>query len=135
MEDSREFLSFKKLLQIPPSDYWKYHYSFGKPTEKMASKGISGSSLELLIINFVIPLWFAYGRYFEQQEWQERCFDLMQTIPGENNFIIRAFGEKGWKAENAFDSQGMIGLFRAYCQPQKCLSCKIGQSLLKGQSK
>ena len=135
MEDSREFLAFKKLLQIPPSDYWKYHYSFGKPTEKMASKGISGSSLELLIINFVIPLWFAYGRYFEQQEWQERCFDLMQTIPGENNFIIRAFGEKGWKAENAFDSQGMIGLFRAYCQPQKCLSCKIGQSLLKGQSK
>ncbi|WP_232825646.1 DUF2851 family protein [Algoriphagus litoralis] len=135
MEDSREFSSFKKLLQVPASDYWKYHYSFGKPTEKVASKGISGSSLELLIINFVIPLWFAYGRYFEQSEWQERCFDLMQTVPAENNFIIRKYGEKGWKAENAFDSQGMIGLFRTYCQPQKCLSCKIGQSLLKGQSK
>jgi hypothetical protein len=88
-----------------------------------------------LIINFVIPLWFAYGRYYEQPEWQERCFDLMQAIPAENNFIIRKYGEKAWKSENAFDSQGMIGLFRNYCQPQKCLSCKIGQSLLKGQSK
>jgi hypothetical protein len=135
MEDSREFAAFKKLLQVAPSDYWKYHYSFGKPTEKIASKGISGSSLELLIINFVIPLWFAYGRYFEQSEWQERCFDLLQTIPGENNFIIRIFEERGWKAENSFDSQGMIGLYRSFCQPQKCLSCKIGQSLLKGQSK
>ncbi len=135
MEDSREFAGFKKLLQVPPSDYWKYHYSFGKPSGKIASKGISGSSLELLIINFAIPLWFAYGRYFEQSEWQERCFDLLQTIPAENNFIIRIFGERGWNAENSFDSQGMIGLYRSFCQPQKCLSCKIGQSLLKGQSK
>lgn len=135
MEDSREFSAFKKLLQVKPSDYWQHHYNFGKPTEKTASRGISGQTLELLIINFVIPLWFAYGSYFEQTEWQERCFDLMQTIPAENNFIIRKFGEKGWKTENAFDSQGMIGLYRGYCQPQKCLNCKIGQSLLKGQSK
>ena len=135
MEDSREFSAFKKLLQVKPSDYWQHHYNFGKPTEKTASRGISGQTLELLIINFVIPLWFAYGSYFEQTEWQERCFDLMQTISAENNFIIRKFGEKAWKAENAFDSQGMIGLYRGYCQPQKCLNCKIGQSLLKGQSK
>lgn len=131
MEDSREFYGFKKLLQVKPSDYWQHHYNFGKPTEKTASKGISGQTLELLIINFVIPLWFAYGRYFEQPEWQERCFDLMQTIPAENNFIIRMFAEKGWKSENAFDSQGMIGLFRGFCQLQKCLTCKVGQSLLK----
>lgn len=135
MEDSREFSTFKKLLQVKPSDYWQYHYTFGKPSGKTASRGISGQALELLIINFVIPLWFAYGRYFEQSEWQERCFDLMQTIPAENNFIIRKFADKAWKAQNAFDSQGMIGLFRSYCQPQKCLSCKVGQSLLKGQSK
>lgn len=135
MEDSREFSAFKKLLQVPPSDYWKFHYSFGKPSEKTASKGISGQTVELLIINFVVPLWFAYGRYFEQSEWQERCFDLMQTLPAESNFIIRIFGSRGWKAENAFDSQGMIGLYRSYCQPQKCLSCKVGQSLLKSQSK
>ncbi|TDQ17365.1 uncharacterized protein DUF2851 [Algoriphagus boseongensis] len=135
LEESRDFTSFKKLLQVKPSDYWQHHYNFGNPSSRIASRGISGTTLELLIINFVTPLWFAYGRYFEQSEWQERCFDLLQTIPGENNFIIRKFEEKEWKAENAFDSQGMIGLFRGYCQAQKCLSCKIGQSLLKGQSK
>ena len=135
LEESREFSSFKKLLQVEPSDYWQHHYNFGNPTEKVASKGISRQSLELLIINFVIPLWFAYGQYFEQTDWQERCFDLMQTLPAENNYIIRKFAEQDWKAQSSFDSQGMIGLYRSYCQPQKCLSCKIGQSLLKGQSK
>jgi hypothetical protein len=135
MEDSREFSAFKKLLQVSPSEYWQHHYNFGRPSQKTALKGISEATLELLIINFVIPLWFAYGRYSEQSQWQERCFDLMQSLSAENNFILRNFSDKGWKAQNAFDSQGMIGLFRSYCQPQKCLNCKIGQSLLKGQSK
>ncbi|MBN7809376.1 DUF2851 family protein [Algoriphagus sp. H41] len=135
MEDSREFLGFKKLFQVAPSDYWRYHYSFGKPTERVASKGVSGGTVELLIINFVMPLWFAYGRYFQQEEWQERCFDLLQSMSAEQNFITRKFADKGFKPANAFDSQGMIGLFRSFCEPQKCLSCKIGQSLLKGQNK
>jgi hypothetical protein len=86
-------------------------------------------------MNFVIPLWFAYGRYFEQPEWQERCFDLLQEIPAENNHIIRKFEESGWSVQNGFDSQGMIGLFKNYCQPKKCLQCKIAQSLIKSESK
>jgi hypothetical protein len=134
MEENREFSGFKKMLQVSPSSYWQHHYNFGSSTKKVASKGISGATLELLVINFIIPIWFAYGRYFEQSEWQEKCFDLLQTVPAENNYIIRNFTSKAWKAENAFDSQGMIGLFRSFCQPQKCLTCKIGQSLLKGQS-
>jgi hypothetical protein len=135
IEDSRDFSAFKKLLQVKPGDYWHYHYNFGKPSEKQASKGISSMVLELLIMNFVIPLWFAYGRYFEQPEWQERCFDLLQEIPAENNHIIRKFEESGWSVQNGFDSQGMIGLFKNYCQPKKCLQCKIAQSLIKSESK
>lgn len=135
IEDSRDFSAFKKLLQVKPGDYWQYHYNFGKPSEKQASKGISGTVLELLILNFVIPLWFAYGRYFEQGEWQERCFDLLQEIPAENNHIIRRFAESGWPVQNGFDSQGMIGLFKNYCQPKKCLQCKIAQSLIKSEIK
>ena len=135
LEDSRDFAGFKKLLQVRPSDYWLYHFSFGKASSRMASKGISSAALELLIINYVIPLWFAYGRYFQNSDWKERCFDLLQEINGENNYIIRQFNEAGWKAENAFDSQGMIGLFRNYCEPKKCLQCKIAQSLIRSENK
>ncbi len=135
MEDSRDFTALKKLLQISPGDYWKYHYNFGKSSGRSASKGVSESVLQLLIINYVIPQWFAYGRFYQQPEWQERCFDLLQGISPESNYIIRKFEGAGWKAENGFDSQGMIGQFKNYCQTKKCLQCKIAQSLIKSDSK
>ncbi|MEB2783570.1 DUF2851 family protein [Algoriphagus persicinus] len=134
LQDSRDFAGFKKLLKVKPSDYWQYHYSFGKPSERQTSSGISSTVLALLVINYVTPLWFAYGRYFEEPAWQERCFDLLQEVSAENNYIIRQFKSHGWEAENGFDSQGMIGLFKSYCQPKKCLQCKIAQTLIKSES-
>lgn len=135
LKESREFVGFKKLLQISPSDYWQHHYSFGKETGRKLSNGISETVLDLLIINFTVPLWFAYGRYFKDPEWQERCFDLLQEVKAENNYIIRKFQDHNWIAVNAFDTQGMIGLYKNYCQPKKCLQCKIAQSLLKTENK
>ncbi|WP_296703020.1 DUF2851 family protein [Algoriphagus sp.] len=134
MEDSRDFKSFKKLLQIQPSDYWQFHYSFGKSSDRKVSNGISDTVLQLLIINFVIPIWFAYGRYFQQLEWQERCFDLLQEVAAEKNHIIKKFQNAIWIPANSFDSQGMIGLYKNYCQPKKCLQCKVAQSLIKRES-
>lgn len=62
VEEGRDFSSFGKLLQVKPSDYWQHHFNFGNSTQKTASKGISRGTLDLLVINFVMPLWFAYGR-------------------------------------------------------------------------
>ncbi|MEP0712643.1 DUF2851 family protein [Algoriphagus sp.] len=135
MQDSQNFASFKLLLKVKPSEYWQYHFSFGKSSERQASTGISSTAVELLVINYVVPLWFAYGRYYEESDWQERCFDLLQEISAENNHIIRRFQTHSWSAANGFDSQGMIGLFKNYCQPKKCLQCKIAQVLIKSESK
>jgi hypothetical protein len=49
----------------------------GRLQSGVVNNGISGTVLDLLIINYVITLWFAYGRYFEDANWQERCFDLL----------------------------------------------------------
>ncbi len=130
-EDPKGFSGFKSIFQIEPSDYWKFHYSFQSESKRIPSRGISNTVLQLLMINFVIPLWFAYGRYFDQPDWKERCFDLLQGISPESNHIIRIFKDEDWVAENSFDTQGMIGLYKNYCLPKRCLQCKIAQSLLK----
>lgn len=135
IEESRDFTAFKMLLQVKPSEYWEYHYSFGAESKRKVSKGISEKVLNLLIINFVSPIWFAYWRCFQNPEWQERCFDLLQKVPSESNFIIRKFFESGWKPQNSFDSQGMIGLYRNYCTSKKCLSSKAAQSLIRSENK
>ncbi len=131
IENPKGLSSFKRLLRVKPGLYWQDHYSFAQRSSKRVSKGISQSALELILLNYVIPLWFAYGKYFQEESWQERCFELLQEIPGENNFIIRKFHSSGWTASSAFDSQGMIGLFKNFCKPKNCLRCKIAQNLIK----
>ncbi|MHA7129700.1 DUF2851 family protein [Algoriphagus namhaensis] len=133
-EDSQDFGSFKSVLQVEPGDYWKFHFSFGTKSLKATSRGISNTVLQLLMINFVVPLWFAYGRYFEQPDWQERCFDLLQSLPPESNSIIRNFEKENWIAQNGFDAQGMIGLYKNHCALKKCLQCKVAQSLIKAEA-
>lgn len=108
---------------------------FGSESTRKVSKGIFEQVLNLLIINFVIPIWFAYGQYFQNSEWQERCFDLLQEVSAESNFIVRKFFESGWRPNNSFDTQGMIGLYRNYCTPKKCLTCKVAQSLIRSENK
>jgi hypothetical protein len=134
LEDNHEFDGFKRVLQAPLSPYWQKHYGFGMKAKKSHYTGLSEASVRILIINFVLPLWFAFGKYMDQEEWKERCFAVLQSLAPEDNNITRKFAQKGWLAGSAFDSQGMIELHNSYCQAQKCLSCRIGQNLLRQPS-
>jgi len=92
---------------------------------------LSNGIMNLLAINFIVPLWYAYGRYTDLSVWQEKCFNLLQEIPAEKNSLISIYQEVGWSAANAYDSQGMLGLYHQYCNKRMCLQCKIGQNLLR----
>uniref|UniRef100_UPI004048573E DUF2851 family protein n=1 Tax=Algoriphagus sp. TaxID=1872435 RepID=UPI004048573E len=135
LDESGDLGTFRKMVQSPPSPYWRQHYTFGKPSSKTTSNGLSEQSMQLLLINFVLPIWFAYGEFHDQEEWKERCFSLLQSLPAEQNYVLRKFVHNAWKPSTAFDSQGMLELYRRYCSTQKCLSCKIGQSLVRSPSK
>jgi hypothetical protein len=135
LDESGDLTTFRKIFQSPPSPYWRQHYTFGKPSSKVTSNGLSEQSVQLLAINFVLPIWFAYGQFHDQEEWKDRCFSLLQSLPAEQNYVLRKFVRHAWVPKTAFDSQGMLELYRRYCSAQKCLSCKIGQSLLRSPSK
>lgn len=126
---------FEKVFGIKTSEYWQSHYKLGSPTSKHLAKNLSKNTLNLLMINFVTPLWYSYGKFIQDQDWKEKCLDLLQEVKAEDNFIIRKFAQHNWKAGSAFDSQGMLGLYHQYCKEKKCLDCKIGQNMLKPQKK
>ena len=127
------FQNFKKIFAINLPSYWQEHYRFAKKAEKTTAKGLSKDSLFHLAINFVVPLWYTYGKYLQESEWKEKCIDFLQTIPAENNYILRKFKAVNWPVQHAFDSQAMLGLFHNYCSQKKCLDCKIGQNIIKPQ--
>ncbi|HLU90808.1 MAG TPA: DUF2851 family protein [Cyclobacteriaceae bacterium] len=131
LQEDASIRSIQDLFNTQTSDYWQLHYYPGKKTNKKHLRHITKEILHLLAINFLVPLWYAYGQFTDNGLWQEKCFDLLQETPPENNRIIQKFKAHQWNPQNAFDTQGMIGLYNNYCLNKKCLECKIGQALLR----
>ena len=95
-------------------------------------KGTTAASRRLLIINTVVPLFFAYGRHIGDEDICMRSIRLLEELPAENNFILRQWQACGLKVSTAADSQALIQLKRQYCDRIDCLRCRFGYDYLKG---
>lgn len=126
MKDYREFFNY---LQTDPSEYWQSHYSFGKKSAK-SNKSLGAKSLDIIVINTVVPMLFAYGKKSSSEEYCSRAIEILESIKAENNRVVREFCTAGIYPSNAADSQALIQLCREYCQKRKCLYCRVGYSLL-----
>ena len=117
------------IFELSVNGYWKTHYNFDKasPTK---DKSLSKEFINLLIINTVIPVKFAYAQN-QGKESAEILIDLLATIPAEKNNIIEKFSTFGIKSKNAFQTQALLQLKNNYCNSKKCLNCAIGLDLLK----
>ena len=109
--------------------YWINHYNFG-PTSPNTGSPLSRTSINGLIINAVVPLQHAYAMAHNDTELADRAIALLESLPPEKNIIVESFANVGLKADNAFTSQGVIQLRRAYCETRKCLYCRIGHRML-----
>jgi hypothetical protein len=119
------------LLLTHVSDYWRIHYTFASQPTKPIEKMLSPSSIELIIINSVAPMLFAYGKYKSDQSLCDRAFSLWEQLKPENNTIIRDWAAAGIPCENAADTQALIQLHRNYCQRRDCLRCKFGYEYIR----
>lgn len=120
----------KDYFRIQPSDYWKNHYHFQYASVEK-DKMIGENALNILLINTVVPLLFAYGGRNKLPEYCLRATRLLESIPPERNHIVTAFARSGIEVHNAGDTQSLIQLKREYCEKRKCLYCRIGFRLLK----
>lgn len=118
-----------ELFRYEPSEYWSTHYTFGKESPK-TNKSLGAASLEILLINTVAPILFAYGKQTDREQFCDRGFQLLHFLKPERNAIVETFRELGIQPANASDSQALIQLRKEYCDRKKCLYCRIGHSLL-----
>ena len=120
----------KALFKTRATAYWDTHYTFGAESPK-TDKCLSSFSTDLLIINTVIPMLFAYGRHRGVEKWCERAFTFLEQMKAESNHIITMWHKAGLTAQNAGDSQALIQLKREYCDRKECLRCRFGYEYLK----
>jgi hypothetical protein len=80
-----------ELFSTQVSEYWQTHYSFNTESSKPSKKNLSSASKNLLIINTVAPLLFAYGRYKGSEELCERSLNFLQQ-QNPNPTVLSALG-------------------------------------------
>lgn len=127
--ESNSVKSIYEILNISVSEYWQTHYQFDKENPKK-KKALSKSFIDLIIINTIIPIQFAYAKS-QDKEISEKLIDLLNLVAPENNSIIEKFSSFGMKSKNAFDTQSLLQLKNEYCNKSRCLDCSIGIELLK----
>jgi len=125
-----ETKELKKLFKVKTSSYWDCHYRFGVEA-KYKEKNLGDHSIDQLIINVICPVIFLYGKYIADEEYCERAVSHLEALKSEENNIVRKFKSIGISCKTAGDSQALIQLKNNYCNQKKCVSCSIGNSIIK----
>ena len=121
--------AFYKWFACSGSAYWDTHYNFDNESTRKR-KIISKNFMDLVIINTIIPLQFAYSNAIGKDN-SEDIMKLIRQIQPEKNAIIQKFSYFNIPSKTAFDSQSLLQLKKEYCENNKCLSCAIGIHLIK----
>lgn len=124
-------LAIYPFFEVSASSYWLNHYQFDKESPEK-KKLLSRSFVDLLIVNTILPMQFAYA----QQQGRENSEDLIQLLNGiapEKNVLIDKFKSFGITSKNAFDTQSLLQLKNEYCNKSKCLECAIGVELMQNK--
>ncbi|MDD7717807.1 MAG: DUF2851 family protein [Bacteroidales bacterium] len=119
----------RALFEMELSGYWSKHYTFGKPNER-ATATLSRSSTDIILINTVAPLLYAYGELTGNYEMTDKAIKLLEDLRAESNSIVSHFVAYGIDCPDALTSQALVQLKREYCDARKCIYCKIGHHLL-----
>ncbi|MBE0676754.1 MAG: DUF2851 family protein [Bacteroidales bacterium] len=117
------------LLDNPASDYWNEHYSFGKKSGRRSGHAGEGT-IDILIINVIIPMLFVHGTLRGPVSLCDRAVDFLGEIRAESNRITREWSSIGVSAASASDSQALNHLLNEYCRKRRCLECRAGQKLI-----
>ena len=93
-------------------------------------KNIGKSTIDVLMINVIAPVLFAYGKIKKEEKYIDQSIEILQSLKSEKNKIIRSWKELGLASKTAADSQGLLELKLNYCDNFKCLQCAIGSNIM-----
>lgn len=110
-----EFL-FSKVLDLTDID---------DLVELFAQDGLGRSSIDILLINTVVPYKYAYAQLASSGSAQA-AMAMMEQIAAEDNTVIRQWRMLGQQVTSAADSQALLHLYQNYCQHHECVNCDVG---------
>ena len=128
--EAKDIKEIEKLFEVQISDYWLTHYVFDKESKKR-KKSLGKATIQLIIINTIIPALFLYGQSKAEEKYKDRALKFLEQLPAEKNKVIENWLSLGFKADSAYQTQSLLQLKKHYCDQKRCLSCSIGNSVMK----
>ena len=123
--------SLINALSVKASEYWNTHYRWDELQKRSTIKTLGADAMHNIIINTIAPMRFLYAHTHGQADVAEASLNLLDTIPAEDNNIIRMWAGHGWNPAHAGGSQSMIQLYNTYCIRKRCLDCAVGLSIIR----
>jgi hypothetical protein len=127
--DASSITDIYTIFSTSVSDYWQQHYLFDKISTKK-KKTLSKGFIDLIIINTLIPIQFAYAKS-RGLTIAEDLISLLKDVAPEKNAIMDKFNFFGVKSTSSFETQALLQLKNEYCDKNRCLECAIGMELMK----
>ena len=113
--------------------YWATHYVPDGSGDR-CPRHLGAEKADLLAINALVPVMFAYGQATGKSALKDAAFDLLGDIPPENNTVVRSWSGMGVPVRSALDSQALLQLRNEYCNRGRCTDCRVGKSIInRGQ--
>lgn len=112
-----------KLFDVETSKFWR--------DSPHAPQKIGKDRQEVLGINFVVPVMFAYGKSIEDEQICEKALELLYKIPVEKNIIVKNWASRGVPVESSADSQALIELENEFCKKGRCAECRFGMEQIR----
>ena len=119
----------RRLFCIEAPEYWRTHYIPGIPGDDRP-KRLGIFKADIIGINLVAPLQYAYGSYTGREGLRDNALSLLERLPAEENRYMRGWRDGGVSPRNAFESQALLQLVTEYCARKRCAACPVGRHLL-----
>lgn len=124
-------LFYHPPLKLPPlSPYWQSHWAWQRPLSRPLMHS-SPLLLHNLLVNAIYPFGIYYFQVTGQAEAALQMRERFRRLPPENHRYARLYATYAYVAQNAWQTQGQIQLWRQGCEKQRCLTCRIGRLLLQ----
>lgn len=125
----------RQLFRIEAPGYWHTHYIPGDEGDERP-KRIGNFKADMIGINLVAVLQFAYGGYTGNERLRDSALTLLERLAPEQNRYMRAwYDASGLAPVNAFESQALLQLSTEYCARRRCDECPVGRRILHEAAK
>lgn len=120
----------RELFCVEASPYWRTHHIPGAASDE-SPKRIGTFKANIIGINLVAVLQFAYAAYTDNEALRDNALTLLERLRAEDNRYTRAWREHGVRIRSAFDSQALLQLATEFCARGRCAECPVGRRIVR----